>query len=718
MGFQTGPRLVAAAVATLLLIFGAVSRPAILRAGPFEDPLGHRLGKSTGNGSKPQSKIWYHDGSYWCVIDGPEGNQILELAGNRWRPQPDARLGSHKARADVLWNGSRLIVLLHAKIPRLLQFTYDRERRGYRLEAGYPVRLLIPAGSETMVIDEDSRGRLWASYVAAGKAWVAHSTADHRVWDLPGQVLREGLGKDDIGAVIAFGGARVGVMWSDQRRDEFGFRQRADADPLDVWGPVEVVHHGPGHADDHINLTSDSQGRVYAITKDDDDLLNAHMRSPSGKWTSQDDVLRGGRGTRPILMTAESERRIVVLYTRWYEGEQIIAQRASPLGRLQFGAAAPIIVVPGVKLRDVTGTKQALPSGSLAAIAYGQGATWWNAWGAPPGDGEFRPPQTSTMAAHTLMRCPDAALALAFDEAAGHEVADASVHAATGRLGGPWADDVSEPTWTQGVSGSALYFDGRRSFVAVEAVPRHGPSGSMTVEAWIRHSSDGAEQTILSRGAPGGSSYRLRLQEDDRLEFIRDVDGSVPNQGVQSVRPIRDGGWHHVAAVFDRVAKEGRIYIDGHLEAAAPDGGDPICSDDVLFIGARQGKKRYRDWFHGDIDQVRVTYEARYTSDFTPPMEFDGVGPARLFLTWTPRYPGPFEHLAYDVFRSASEELLPRLITSHLHATSCIDTPASRGQIVYEVHLVDRNGPTPGSLTVEWLPAAAPPVPPRPPRRD
>jgi len=24
-------------------------------------------------GDKPQSKIWYHDGYYWCILQGPSG---------------------------------------------------------------------------------------------------------------------------------------------------------------------------------------------------------------------------------------------------------------------------------------------------------------------------------------------------------------------------------------------------------------------------------------------------------------------------------------------------------------------------------------------------------------------------------------------------------------------------------------------------------------------
>src|SRR5262249_47686449 len=35
-------------------------------------------------GEKPQSKIWYHDGSYWAVLRGPDGLAIYEKQGSSW----------------------------------------------------------------------------------------------------------------------------------------------------------------------------------------------------------------------------------------------------------------------------------------------------------------------------------------------------------------------------------------------------------------------------------------------------------------------------------------------------------------------------------------------------------------------------------------------------------------------------------------------------------
>jgi hypothetical protein len=471
----------------------------------LDAPEGYAIDSCSGTDSKPQSKLWYLDGSWWCIIDSPAGNCIFELVDKQWRRLETPVLGGHDGRADALWDGKRLIVLMYyEKAPsQLFEFEYDHHHRSYRPTAA-PVPLVIAPGSETMVIDQDSRRRLWVSYIADKKVYVAHSEADHSHWNLPGEVLQDSVSKDDISSVIAFGGHFVGVMWSDQKRDEFGFRVRADRDSLHAWHAEEVVDPGDGHADDHLHLTADRNGRVYAVTKDDRHKLNAHMRAPDGTWTNQEDILQGGDGTRPILLTAEDDHQLVMLYTRWHEGDEIISYRTSPLGALQFGAAMPFIAVPGVELNDITATKQSLPRGNLVAVADGDHIAWWNGWGAHSG-----PRVSWELTERVVWPLADAALGLDFDEGSGHEVVDDSPHALRGQLGGPWADDMCEPHWTRGVCGTGLEFDGVRDFVRVAAAPQLDLPGSLTLEAWVRRHSHDTKDVVLSKGIAGSRNYQV-----------------------------------------------------------------------------------------------------------------------------------------------------------------------------------------------------------------
>lgn len=666
---------------------------------PIEEPLGYLVAPCPGTDSKPQSKLWYNDAGWWAVLDGPGGNQIHRLTGMNWQPEPAPAglLGGTPGRADVLWNGERLIVLVYGEHSRLFEFTYDAKTQHHEPVRGFPVDLAIPSGSETAVLAEDSQHRLWITYTTGGTVYAAHSGANGGEWSWPGQALRDSVSKDDISSVIAFAPGRIGVMWSDQTRDEFGFRVREDKAPPGAWGPAESIDHGNGNADDHIHLCTDRTGRVFAATKDDRHHISAHLRTPDGTWRTQEDILAGKHATRPILMAAEADGMLVLMYTRWYEGEEVIVYRTAPLGELEFGRPLPFLSVPGVALNDVTSTKQSLPRGGVVAVADGGGNAWWNGWGLAPAvaqAGRCDP----AFEALPIKVCPDAALALAFDEGHGNEVADSSPHELRGRLGGPWADDLSEPEWTPGMQGGALRFNGSRDFVWVDPAPQLDITHSITIETWVRRWKHESKDVVLCKGSPGCRTYQVRLLKDDQVEFLREVVGGK-NHVVTGTHALADTLWHHVACVFDSTAHESRIYLDGALDAAAPDSGAAALNDEPLCIGARVGKAELRDWFRGDIDQIRITAGVRYTAAFTPPVQFE-TGPPRLFIRWTPRYMGQ-ESEAYDLFRGSPGVALRQLNSAPLHSTTFFDTPDSPGPVLYELRTAGSQ-PATCALRIDW----------------
>lgn len=656
---------------------GIAWAPVTILATPFDPPVGSPVWSCSGTDSKPQSKIWYHDGRFGSVLDTPDGNRLFLLQDRIWMPQetPDAFLGSPGGRADVLWDGTRLIVLVAAGPSRLFEFEYS-EAGVYRLLDGFPITLAFPE-SETKVLDRDSAGRLWLTYTSDRNVYVAHSGIDHRDWERP-QVLREGISKDDISSIVAFGGDRVGVLWSDQKRDEYGFRVRQDCDPVDSWSEVEIVDAVPGCADDHMNLATDSQGHVYAATKNSSHRLNVHRRFPGGGWETARDVLEHGDGTRPIIVVAEQDGVVNLLYSRWHEGAEVIARRTTPLGRLRFGPPQILIAVPGLELSDVTCTKNTLPQSRLVAIASGGGMAWWNGWGFDPPDAPL------PLTAHIVPRVPAAALALGFDEGHGSETADASAHVQVARLGGPWAADGAEPTWVRGISGTALRFDGRSHFVEVASMPPLELSGSLTIDMWFRRATNWTKDALICKGQPGARTFQIRLLKDDQIEFLRE-DSRGKNHVLESRSTVADSAWHHVACVFDANAGESRLYLDGVLDATTPDSSASAENPEPVCIGARFGEDAVRDFFHGDIDQVQITPGVRFTSDFTPSMSFETEEQTSVFVTW-PRYfessPAPRR---LDLVRCEASGLATQLNVSPLLSGSWLDAAPPAGTLVYQL---------------------------------
>jgi hypothetical protein len=217
----TNPTLVLA-IALASALGCALSPVAALAAGFVMFPS---VPASTGE--KPQSKLWYHDGSYWAIVQGPDGVAFYEKVGNAWQRGTFANaVIQASGNADVKWNGSDLFVLVYTlTAPRLYKYTYLSSTRAWALVTGFPISLPNPTDSETMVLEQDSSGRLWATAEGGGNANVYYSTsADHRTWSSTPVILRSGLNADDISSVVAFGGNKVGVFWSDQSRWEFGFR--------------------------------------------------------------------------------------------------------------------------------------------------------------------------------------------------------------------------------------------------------------------------------------------------------------------------------------------------------------------------------------------------------------------------------------------------------------------------------------------------------------
>jgi hypothetical protein len=92
---------------------------------------------------------------------------------------------------------------------------------------------------------------------------------------------------------------------------------------------------------------------------------------------------------------------------------------------------------------------------------------------------------------------------------------------------------------------------------------------------------------------------------------MRDARPAVPHklstyETAGSGADLRDGRWHHLAAVFDRQAQQQRFYVDGHrvhsraLDDVPKD--HSFDNDQSLKIGMNDGT----DFARGYIDEVAV----------------------------------------------------------------------------------------------------------------
>jgi hypothetical protein len=420
-----------ALVATVLSLLASVLVVTTTPAAALES-IGKRGPSFSGasgspSGSKPQSKLWYHDGDWWGVLfdTGSADFHIFRLntATQTWQDTGVAVDDRTNTRSDVLWDGSRLYVASHVYSTspaaggpsRLYRYHYVPASHTWAADAGYPATI-NSLKLEALVIDKDSTGQLWATWVQGGQVWVNRSTTSDSAWGTPFAVPGSGggLASDELASVIAFG-TRIGVMWSDQTGNKMSFAVHRDGQPDATWDPVEVALSGPGMADDHINLKAAADGRVFATTKtsltaNSDPLIMLLVRSPTGVWSRHTVATESASHTRPIVLLDEGAQMVHVLATgpqppssSGQSGGDIYL-KSSPMSGISFAAGVGTPVIrdgASADMNNVTSTKQPVSAATgLAAVATNDTTRfyWHNtvSLGTPPPTTTTAPPTTTT----------------------------------------------------------------------------------------------------------------------------------------------------------------------------------------------------------------------------------------------------------------------------------------------------------------------------------
>jgi PKD repeat protein len=352
-------------------------------------------------GEKPESKLWWNDGLWWASMfdAASQTHHIFRLdrATESWVDTGTLLDNRPKSRSDVLWDGAHLYVASHVfassasaatsgNPARLYRFSYDPGTRTYSRDPGFPVQI-NNYSTETLTIDKDSTGTLWATWAQGASVYVNSTTAGDAVWGTPFVLPTAGatgLDADDISAVAAFGGNQVGVMWSNQVASAMYFAVHADGQAPGVWAASRTAVQGPNSADDHINLKQlqgDSSGRVFAAVKTSLDDAGATASAPqilvlardrsTGDWSSAPFGRISDCHTRPVLML-DSEHQVLHVFATApdsgcpFSGSAgTIFEKTSPMNNISFplGRGTPVIRdAASSNLNNVTSTKQNVTS--------------------------------------------------------------------------------------------------------------------------------------------------------------------------------------------------------------------------------------------------------------------------------------------------------------------------------------------------------------------
>jgi hypothetical protein len=408
------PRLIAlpAAFAALSLVPAAAVAPAAAATGDIG-----RAGQSYGSltrsptGSKPESKLWFN-GGWWASMfnAGAAEHRIYKLDPGtaRWRDTGVPIDTRPSSRTDALWDAAsgKLYIASHVYTTsgrragkgnsgRMYRYSYNGVTGTYALDPGFPV-VINAAKSETLVIDKDSTGTLWATWTQGRRVYVNHSVGGNdALWGRPYVVPGAGtaLSSDDISSVIHFGGTKIGVMWSNQVDHAFHFAVHGDGASDAAWS-TSVVPTGL-NADDHVNLKADGAGQVFAAVKTNvgrqsgAPMILLLVRSATGSWSSTTFGTAADSQTRPIVLLDQQHAVVHMLATcpqppkRSGQSGGDICEKTTPMSPLSLapGIGTPVLrVVRSPALNDVTSTKQNLSAATGLVVLASNATTrayWW-----------------------------------------------------------------------------------------------------------------------------------------------------------------------------------------------------------------------------------------------------------------------------------------------------------------------------------------------------
>jgi len=161
---------------------------------------------------------------------------------------------------------------------------------------------------------------------------------------------------------------------------------------------------------------------------------------------------------------------------------------------------------------------------------------------------------------------------------------------------------------------NALNFDGVDDYVQT-SIPSIQGTAARTYEAWIRTTANanpntgGTQKAIIDMGSfTTGGRFTMSLLFNNGIRI--EVGGS----GLNSTRPLNDGQWHHVAAVYDPLSSVASyfLYVDGALDTSGILATPINTGTGDVVIGRRMdGINRW----NGELDEIRVWATARSSAE-------------------------------------------------------------------------------------------------------
>ena len=383
--------------------------------GPSHEGTGTPTGAKRG-----QSILWWNDGTWWGNLWDAAGGGFfifrLDLTSDTWIRTATAADWRPNTHADVLWTGTKLYIASHRFVADnqaaqnghasyLFRYSYDTTAKSYSLDAGFP-NLISNYMTESLVIDRDSAGALWATWQQDNKIYLNRATGPNDTWGTPFPMPGGNVTLDDTSAVLAIGN-RMFAMWSDQSADGNGmyYSMHVDGASPSEWSAKLAAISGPGIADDHMNLKwfGGDGGRVFAIVKTSlkkpsEPLILLLVFDVATNVWSQHTIATVGDCPNRVIAMVDEERRMLHTYGTYPAAPAntcssaggAIYRKSTPLDAITFAPGAGTVLIANAApemVRGVTSSKQNVNAATGIVIVADNPRTrrYWYSYESPVG---------------------------------------------------------------------------------------------------------------------------------------------------------------------------------------------------------------------------------------------------------------------------------------------------------------------------------------------
>jgi len=183
---------------------------------------------------------------------------------------------------------------------------------------------------------------------------------------------------------------------------------------------------------------------------------------------------------------------------------------------------------------------------------------------------------------------------------------------------------------------ASLLLDGTGDFLTVpDSADFDFGSGNFTIDCWVRFNAVSGNMIFISQWESNVSKSSWVLFYNHgatELRFLYSTDGTTTSGQVVKTWTPSTGTWYHIAIV--RNGTNMVVYIDGVGGTPLAVSTDTISNQAIkMKIGTFLSDGNESSFMNGWMDEIRVSKGiARWTADFTPPIEQYNVENTKLLL--------------------------------------------------------------------------------------